>query len=77
MVVCTELASFRLLAGLLDRRHLIRYWGALLAIELLISAFFVAGTYGLIVRLSKPASTNFVSFYAAGALADAGTPVRL
>jgi hypothetical protein len=34
----------------------------------------VAGTYGLIVPLAGPTSTDFVSFYAAGALADAGTP---
>jgi hypothetical protein len=33
-----------------------------------------AGTHGLIVPLSKPTSTDFVSFYAAGSLADAGTP---
>ncbi len=37
-------------------------------------AFFAAGTYGLIVPLQKPTSTDFVSFYAAGSLADAGTP---
>src|SRR3984893_794966 len=33
-----------------------------------------AGTPGLIVPLAKPTSTDFVSFYAAGSLADAGTP---
>jgi hypothetical protein len=36
--------------------------------------FLVAGTHGLIVPLAGPTSTDFVSFYAAGALADAGTP---
>jgi hypothetical protein len=33
-----------------------------------------AGTHGLIVPLAKPTSTDFVSFYAAGSLANAGTP---
>ena len=33
-----------------------------------------AGTHGLIVPLANPTSTDFVSFYAAGSLADAGTP---
>ena len=32
----------------------------------------IAGTHGLIVPLSGPTSTDFVSFYAAGTLADAG-----
>ena len=36
--------------------------------------FLVAGTHGLIVPLATPTSTDFVSFYAAGALADSGTP---
>ena len=47
---------------------------ALLAIEVACFLFFVAGTHGLIVRLATPTSTDFVSFYAAGSLADAGTP---
>lgn len=36
--------------------------------------FFVAGTNGLIVRLDRPVSVDFVSFYAAGSLAASGTP---
>ena len=40
--------------------------------QALILAFFVAGTHGAIVRLDKPNTTDFVSFYAAGALADQG-----
>ncbi len=36
--------------------------------------FLVAGTHGLIVPLAGPTSTDFVSFYAAGALADSGSP---
>ena len=45
-----------------------------LALEIVLFAFFAAGTHGLIVPLQKPTSTDFVSFYAAGSLADAGTP---
>ena len=48
--------------------------GSLLAIEAAFFIFIVAGTYGLIVPLKKSTSTDFVSFYAAGSLADAGTP---
>jgi alpha-1,2-mannosyltransferase len=46
----------------------------LLAIEIAIFLFMTAGTHGLIVPLPTPTSTDFVSFYAAGSLADAGTP---
>ncbi len=38
-------------------------------IQALILGIFVAGTHGLIVPLKTPTSTDFVSFYAAGALA--------
>ena len=50
------------------------YATILLVIELAIFSFLVAGTHGWIVPLDKPNTTDFVSFYAAGALADAGTP---
>ena len=40
--------------------------------QALILGFFVAGTHGAIVRLTRPVTTDFVSFYAAGALADLG-----
>jgi glycosyl transferase family 87 len=46
----------------------------LLAVEIGAFLFIVAGTHGLIVPLSEPTSTDFVSFYAAGRLAKAGTP---
>ena len=48
--------------------------GILLAVEIGVFLFLVAGTHGLIVPLSQPTSTDFVSFYAAGRLADAGKP---
>jgi alpha-1,2-mannosyltransferase len=50
------------------------YCAMLLAAEIVLAVFYVAGTYGLIVPLNGPASTDFVSFYAAGSLANAGTP---
>jgi alpha-1,2-mannosyltransferase len=45
-----------------------------LVVEIALFLFMAAGTYGLIVPLAKPTSTDFVSFYGAGSLADAGTP---
>jgi hypothetical protein len=45
-----------------------------LALELAGFVFFVAGTHGWITPLRGPVSTDFVSFYAAGRLADAGVP---
>jgi hypothetical protein len=64
----------RALDELLDRRRVIVYCRILLGVEALVSIFLVAGSYGLIVPLKKPNTTDFVSFYAAGTLADAGTP---
>jgi len=58
----------------LDRRHIAALSAALLAIEIAAFVFFAAGTYGLIVPLARPTTTDFVSFYAAGSLTDAGTP---
>lgn len=62
------------LSRLLTRRRVARFCGVLLAAEIAILAFLVAGTHGWIVPLSRPTTTDFVSFYAAGSLADAGTP---
>lgn len=58
----------------LNRERLFGYCTILLGFELLVFLFLVAGVNGWIVHLSKPLSTDFVSFYAAGHLADAGTP---
>jgi hypothetical protein len=58
----------------LDRNRVLAYCRVLLAIETAVFLFLVAGTYGLIVPLAGPTSTDFVSFYAAGALADSGAP---
>lgn len=58
----------------LDRRRVRIGAAILLALQLAGFLFIVAGTHGWIVPLEKPTTTDFVSFYAAGALADAGTP---
>jgi hypothetical protein len=42
--------------------------------QALLLAFFIAGTHGWITGGVGPNTTDFASFYAAGALADAGTP---
>ncbi len=46
---------------------------SLAAIQALLLAIAIAGTHGWIVPLHAATTTDFVSFYAAGALADAGT----
>jgi alpha-1,2-mannosyltransferase len=62
------------LAEALDRRRILAYCRILLALEAALFLFLVAGTHGWIVPLKKPTTTDFVSFYAAGSLAEAGTP---
>jgi alpha-1,2-mannosyltransferase len=58
---------------LLSRQRAILLCGILLAVEIAFFAFFAAGTHGLIVPLKRPTSTDFVSFYAAGSLANTDT----
>lgn len=55
----------------LNRKRLIMGGALLLGFELAAFVFLIAGTHGWIVPLAKPATTDFVSFYAAGRLADA------
>src|SRR5262249_3185135 len=65
-------ANMRLLRELgdpFDRRRVIVCCQILLVVEISAFLFVVAGTHGLIVPLSGHASTDFVSFYAAGQLA--------
>jgi len=64
----------RLPSGLLDEKRIRVGCSILLVIEIAVFLFMAAGTHGLIVPLPRPTSTDFVSFYAAGSLADAGTP---
>ncbi|HLI20052.1 MAG TPA: glycosyltransferase family 87 protein [Stellaceae bacterium] len=58
----------------LDARRAITLGGILLAIEVAVFLFLIAGTHGWIVPLDRPTTTDFASFYAAGSLTDAGTP---
>lgn len=58
----------------LGRDRVIGYGAVLLILEVATFLFFAAGTHGLIVRLDRPNTTDFASFYAAGTLADEGTP---
>ena len=80
MTISSALALLRGLLGQarsgawLTRERIHAYASILIAIELVGFAFCVAGTYGLVVPLKGPVSTDFVSFYAAGSLVDAGTP---
>jgi hypothetical protein len=59
--------------GWLTNDRMAAYAWILLTCELLGFAFFVAGTHGLVVPLHHPISSDFVSFYAAGRLAEQGT----
>jgi hypothetical protein len=58
----------------LNAERLRLYVTILLVLELAVFAFIIAGTHGWIVPLDGPNTTDFVSFYAAGKLAEAGTP---
>jgi alpha-1,2-mannosyltransferase len=58
----------------LDRQRLRLAAAVLLAVELAVFAWLVAGTHGWIVPLATPTTTDFVSFYAAESLADGGAP---
>ena len=69
-----RMCSFGPSESWLRRRYISIFCAILLAIELAGFSFLVAGTHGWIVPLTEPTSTDFVSFYAAGSLADAGTP---
>jgi alpha-1,2-mannosyltransferase len=58
----------------LDRRRICAGAAILFALQLAGFAFIVAGTHGWIVKLERPTTTDFVSFYAAGVLANEGNP---
>jgi alpha-1,2-mannosyltransferase len=73
-MVSASLRFYHSLGNSLDHGHFVAYCRILLAIEVSCFLFLVAGTHGLIVPLRAPTSTDFVSFYAAGSLVDAGTP---
>ena len=73
-MVSAELRFCRPLGNPLDYRRISAYCAILFTIEVGCFLFLVAGTHGLIVPLDTPTSTDFVSFYAAGSLVNAGTP---
>jgi alpha-1,2-mannosyltransferase len=54
----------------LNGNRILIWSGTLLIFEILAFIFFIAGTHGYIVKLDKPVTTDFVSFYAAGILAN-------
>lgn len=58
----------------LSRERIVAYATILAVTELTLFVFCAAGAHGLIVPMDKMPSTDFVSFHAAGALANAGTP---
>lgn len=75
--VTASIGSF--LAGLrtgdwFTRQRIVGYAGVLALCEIATLVFLIAGTHGWIVPLKTPTSTDFASFYAAGRLADEGTP---
>ena len=58
----------------LDRARVIGWGRTLLIVEIVAVIAIAAGTYGAYVHLAAPSSTDFISFFAAGRLADLGTP---
>jgi len=74
MAVLAQVAAQLESGEWLSRGRLRLYAIILLVCELAVFGFIVAGTHGWIVPLDKPNTTDFVSFYAAGSLADSGTP---
>jgi hypothetical protein len=58
----------------LTRARVIAWGRTLLIVEIVALIVIAAGTYGAYVHLDEPSSTDFISFFAAGRLADVGTP---
>ena len=58
----------------ISRKRVLTAASILAVTECALFIFLAAGAHGLIVPLDQPNSTDFVSFHAAGALANAGTP---
>jgi alpha-1,2-mannosyltransferase len=64
----------RVTGAWLDRRRICAGAAILFALQLAGFLFIIAGTHGWIVPLERPTTTDFVSFYAAGVLANEGNP---
>jgi alpha-1,2-mannosyltransferase len=74
-----EASSLGVIAALrrgdfLNRARIIGWGRTLFIVEIVALLVIAAGTYGAIVHLDAPSSTDFISFFAAGRLADLGTP---
>jgi alpha-1,2-mannosyltransferase len=61
-------------AAWFTRRRALAYAGFLLVFEVAAFLLFAAVQRDYIVKLERPTASDFTSFYAAGALADAGVP---
>ncbi len=61
----------------LDAARIRRWCGFALAAQLAAIVFIVLGTHGLIVPLRDATTTDFVSFYAAGTLANGADPASV
>jgi alpha-1,2-mannosyltransferase len=61
-------------ADWLDRNRIVAWGSILLTLEVLFLGFMVLWHHDVFGRIDPPTSTDFVSFYAAGKLALAGTP---
>jgi alpha-1,2-mannosyltransferase len=64
----------RVTGAWLDRRRICAGAAILFALQIAGFLFIIAGTHGWIVPLERPTTTDFVSFYAAGVLANEGNP---
>jgi alpha-1,2-mannosyltransferase len=60
--------------GWLQANRIVAWSRVLFIGQLILFLVLIAGTHGFIVALDKPSTTDFVSFYAAGGLAAAGSP---
>jgi alpha-1,2-mannosyltransferase len=74
VTAAAEIAAAARSPGRFDRQWIAVAAAIFLFVDLAGFAFLIAGTHGWVVPLPRPTTTDFVSFYAAGSLADAGTP---
>lgn len=61
----------------LSRERVIAYGNVLFGLESVALVIVAMGTYGMFVPLDRPVSTDFLSFFSAGYLADQGTPALI
>lgn len=61
----------------LSRERVIAYGNVLFGLESVALVIIAMGTYGIFVPLDRPTSTDFLSFFSAGYLADQGNPALI